>query len=202
MATKKRKTGKAKPYPRRCAECGKQSVSAATISHVAKIKHDGKLHDIQIAELPVDKCSDCGEEFLTTLSSDAKSNALRKELGLLRPDEVRKSLGDLELTQRDFAKHLRVAEESVSRWLNSLSVQSRSLDTLMRLYFAVPEVRELLQSSKPIAPSLSPETIMSQAVAITQDHYQAGEMHPVFGHRFDASLIKRGQAFQLVPSRN
>jgi putative zinc finger/helix-turn-helix YgiT family protein len=133
-----------KPYPRRCAECGKVSVTQATIPHQASIKHDGRLYEFPIVELPVDRCEACGEVFFTNQTADAKSSALRAHLGLLQPEEIRALLQRYGLTQRKFAEHLRMAEESVSRWLNGLSIQSRSLDTLMRLYFAKPDVREAL----------------------------------------------------------
>ncbi len=141
----------AKRYPRRCSECGKVTVQAAQIAHNARIKHDGKLHELHIANLPVDRCLTCGEVFFTNASSDMKSHALRAHLGLLQSEEIRQLLNDRRLTQREFARHLRVAEESVSRWLNGLSIQSRALDTLMRLYFGMPEVRNALSSGDRLA---------------------------------------------------
>ncbi|MEX0818970.1 MAG: hypothetical protein WD070_05235 [Pirellulaceae bacterium] len=69
-----------KPYPRRCCECGKVTVQQATIAYDACIKHDGKLHEIHFAELPVDRCDACHEVFFTNVTSDAKSDALRQHL--------------------------------------------------------------------------------------------------------------------------
>jgi len=134
----------AKPYPRRCAECGKVSVQPATIAYDAKIKHDGKQHAFHINALPVDRCCGCDEVFFTNATSDAQTHALRQHLGLLQPEEIREQLNQLGLTQRRFAEHLRVAQESVSRWLNGLSIQSRALDTFMRVYFAKSDVREMV----------------------------------------------------------
>ncbi len=139
-----------KPYPRRCSECGQVAVHLAKVQYAARIKHDGKLHEFNISELPIDRCAACGEEFFTNVSSDAKSDALREHLGLLQPARIRELLAEHKLTQRKFAAHLRVAEESVSRWLNGLSIQSRALDTLMRIYFVNGEVRKLLASDEPI----------------------------------------------------
>ncbi|MBI2478090.1 MAG: hypothetical protein HYV60_05420 [Planctomycetia bacterium] len=81
-----------KPYPRRCSECGKVAVRSVTIAYDAKLKHDGKLHEFHIAELPVDRCDDCKEEFFTNVTSDAKSDALRLHLGLLQPAQIRELL--------------------------------------------------------------------------------------------------------------
>lgn len=76
-----------KPYPRRCGECGKAAVRSVMIAYDAKIKLDGKLHEVHIAELPVDRCGECQEEFFTNVTSDAKSDALRQHLGFVATGE-------------------------------------------------------------------------------------------------------------------
>jgi transcriptional regulator with XRE-family HTH domain len=139
----KQNTG-SKPYPRRCAECGEVTVQRAVIPYDAQVKHDGKLHEFHIAKLPVDQCTSCSEVYFTNITADAKARALRQHLGLLQPDEIRELLSRHRLTQRKLAEHLRVAEESVSRWINGQSIQSRALDAFMRVYFAIPQVREML----------------------------------------------------------
>jgi putative zinc finger/helix-turn-helix YgiT family protein len=135
----------AKPYPRYCAECANTAVQKTTISFTAKVKHDGKLYEFLIPQLVIDQCDHCGEQFFTNSTDEQISRELRQKVGLLQPEEIRQQLDALELTQREFSEHLRVAQESVSRWLTGTSIQSRSLDTLMRLYFQLPNVRETLQ---------------------------------------------------------
>ena len=181
-----------KPYPRRCAECGNVSVQPEKVSQTAKIKHDGKVHEIRVNDMPIDRCSDCGEEFFTNATADAKSAALRSHLGLLQPTEIRELLALHDLTQRKFAAHLRVAEETVSRWLNGLSIQSRALDALMRVYFANSDVRHLLSKNE----FPNPENLHEYA------GHTHGTRHPVFYREFSASIISRSRRFRLVPSRN
>jgi putative zinc finger/helix-turn-helix YgiT family protein len=164
-------------------------VHSATIPYDAKIKHDGKLHEFQIAALPIDRCEECNEEFFTNATSDAKSDALRKHLGLLQPAEIRELLGKHNLTQRKFAAHLRVAEESVSRWLNGLSIQSRALDTLMRVYFAKPEVRETLASETPVGFDTARAAGPTTAVTVGTQQLEPASIHPTFGRRFTAATI-------------
>ena len=115
------------------------------ISYTAKVKHDGKLYEFLIPQLVIDQCEHCGEQFFTNSTDEQISREMRAKIGLLQPEEIRQQLDALGLTQREFAEHLRVAQESVSRWLTGTSIQSRSLDTLMRLYFQLPNVRETLQ---------------------------------------------------------
>lgn len=134
----------AKPYPRRCAECGKVAVEATTIPYKAEVKHDGKLHKFPIAKLKIDKCRSCGEEFFTTAPDEQITASLRSTIGLLPPQEIRRQLGLLGISQRTFASHLRIAPETVSRWMTGLAIQNRALDTLMRIDFAFPAVRQTL----------------------------------------------------------
>lgn len=190
----------AKSYPRRCGECGKVAVRSAKAPYTAKIKHDGKLHEFRIAKLPIDQCEACKEEFFTNVSSDAKSDALREHLGLLQPTQIRELLAKHKLTQRKFAAHLRVAEESVSRWLNGLSIQSRALDTLMRIYFANEEVRKMLASDEPIC--LETTELAISADTICFETQSSTEIHQIFGRRFSRATIRRSQRFQLTPSMN
>ena len=52
---------KAKPFPWRCPECGKKEVGPATVAHTSEIKHDGRLHTVEIPKLRVPRCAACGE---------------------------------------------------------------------------------------------------------------------------------------------
>ena len=191
---------KSKPYPRRCAECGEQNVNRVTVEHAVSKKHDGKLYQFSVPDLPVDKCGSCEEVYFTNVSSDFETEALKVQLGLLPAPEIRRLLEKHRLTQRDFARHLRVAEESVSRWLNNLSVQSRALDTLMRLYFAIPKVRELVSSGDSILPrdvAADPTLIVTHPVNIVNLGYEGGAEHPIFGPISKPTLERRNK-FKLI----
>jgi putative zinc finger/helix-turn-helix YgiT family protein len=126
---------KLKPYPRGCTECGETAVMSADIAYDAEVKHDGRLHGFHISRLTIDKCQRCGEEFFTNGTDEQIGTALRESLGLLQPQDIRRRLGELGLTQRGFAERLGVAPETVSRWLNGLNIQTRALDNLMRVFF-------------------------------------------------------------------
>lgn len=186
-----------KPYPRHCAECGESAVFPATVSYDASMKHDGKVHDFTIEELPVDQCSICDEVYMTNESSRSKSHALCDHLDLVHAEDIRLKLKELGITQRTLASHLRVAEETVSRWVNELSVASRSMSALMQLYFELPAVRQLLGSG---------ETIQATSVAVVTRSISI-EMNlpavsPAFAHRqFPEATLRRRQEFELNPTR-
>jgi DNA-binding transcriptional regulator YiaG len=72
------------------------------------------------------------------------SRALRDKLELLQPDEIRASREGLHLTQKVLAQRIGVAPETISRWESGLLIQSRAMNTLLRLFFEVPEARGVL----------------------------------------------------------
>ncbi len=152
-----------KAYPRRCAECGKIAVAAATIPYNAEVKHDGKLHKFYIAKLKIDKCRSCGEEFFTNATDEQMTASLRLVIGLLPPEEIRRQLGVLGISQRTFASHLRIAPETVSRWMTGLAIQNRALDTFMRVYFAIPAVRQTLAKAGSLSKSKHAKSRLRQS---------------------------------------
>ena len=138
-----------KPYPRTCTECGEATVRAEEIGYEAQVKHDGRTHRFYVPHLVVDKCQRCGEMVFTTRTNDQITAGLRDFLGLLQPDDIRRRLVELDLTQRAFAERMGVAPETVSRWLNGLAIQTRALDNLMRLFLGLREARAILTTSGP-----------------------------------------------------
>ena len=139
-----------RPYPRRCAVCGENSVARCRIQYDAEVRHDGKLHTFSIASLGIDKCERCGEQYFTSSTDEEINLGLRSHLGLLTPGEIRAGLALCDVNQKVFADHLGIAAETVSRWLTGTSIQTRSLDKLMRLYFTMPTVRAALSNSEPV----------------------------------------------------
>ncbi len=121
------------PYP--CAECGKPEVGQAVIPYDAEVKHDGRLYRFHIRELRVNRCNACGEVYFDAATDAQISQGLREHLQLLSPDEIREGLHSLGLTQRKFAEQTGIASETISRWLSGAYIQSRAMNTLMRMCF-------------------------------------------------------------------
>jgi DNA-binding transcriptional regulator YiaG len=69
---------------------------------------------------------------------------LRKQLGLLLPDEIRARREGLGLTQTELAGLLGIAEATLSRWETGSQIQQRAFDRFMRVVFEFPEVRARL----------------------------------------------------------
>jgi transcriptional regulator with XRE-family HTH domain len=84
--------------------------------------------------------------MVITDAVDEKINeALRAHLRLLTPGQIRKGLETLGLQQQELAEQLGVAKETISRWLNGALIQSRAMDNLLRVFFALPAVRSVLR---------------------------------------------------------
>ncbi len=131
-------------FPWRCPECGKKEVRLATVRHTSQIKHDGRLHSVEVPKLRVPRCAACGELVFDNDVDEQIAAALRRQLGLLSADEIRKSRDALGLSQRALAEHLGVAVETISRWENGVLTQTKAMDRYLRVYFGVPAARAAL----------------------------------------------------------
>jgi putative zinc finger/helix-turn-helix YgiT family protein len=127
-----------------CPVCLAMSVRPEVLAYTASVKHDGVLHAIEIPALEVSRCHTCGELIFDDHVDDQINAALRSYLKLLTPAQIRAAREKLQLTQAELAEKLGVAEATVSRWETGALIQSRAVDNLMRVYFAVPRAREIL----------------------------------------------------------
>src|SRR5438552_18622747 len=114
----KRPVGALRPFPWRCRRCGKSRVIMTTMSYAAEVRHDGRLHAFTIPRLDIPVCQACGEKVFTEKVDDQINAALRAHLQLLTPEEMRTALERLNMTQKEAAERLGIAEATLSRWLN------------------------------------------------------------------------------------
>jgi|WetSurMetagenome_2_1015567.scaffolds.fasta_scaffold339533_2 putative zinc finger/helix-turn-helix YgiT family protein len=133
-----------KPFPWKCPECGKKEVRPAVVAHASEIRHDGRLYTVKVPKLRVPKCGACGELVFENDADEQIASALREQLGLLSPEEIRGNRDKLGLSQRELAEHLGVAVETISRWETGALITSRAMDRYLRLYFTVPAARSAL----------------------------------------------------------
>lgn len=71
-------------------------------------------------------------------------DALRAHLKLLTPQQIRAAIDRVGLSQKAISARTCIAEATLSRWLNETQIQSRAMDTLLRVFFAFPQVRDAL----------------------------------------------------------
>lgn len=135
-----------RPYPWKCAKCRERAVEPATVDYVAEMEHDGRAHSVSVQGLSILKCNQCGNQLLSDEAYERLTEALRYQLGLLPPGLIRQNRERLALTQQQLAAFLGVAEATLSRWETGAQIQQLSLDRLLRVFFAFPQVQAALAS--------------------------------------------------------
>jgi len=143
-----RAIGRDKPFPWRCLKCLKRDVFPATVPYTAEVSHDGRLYKVQVPALEIPRCRSCGELVFTNRVDEQITAALRAQLRLLTPAQIRESRKALKLLQQELAERLGVAEATISRWETGMLIQSRAMDNLLRAYFALPELRAALRGAE------------------------------------------------------
>lgn len=132
-----------------CFQCGKDLEPRLAPPQHMTMRYEGSPHEVLVDKLPEWHCADCKVSVVDESSDKPLQDALRKHIGLLRPEQIKAGLKALGISQDKFAERLGCAAESVSRWLNGVVLQSRTYDRLMRIYFHVPVVRGLLENFSP-----------------------------------------------------
>lgn len=148
MPPKKPREPKARPFPWLCSDCFTPTVVPTVMDYTAKVKQDGVVHELHLPAVEIPRCQTCGETVITTAVDEQISAALRSRLRLLTPEQMRAGIEKLGLKQYELAERLGVAPETISRWVNGALIQSRAMDNLLRLYFALPEVRDVLRGAR------------------------------------------------------
>ena len=140
-----------KSFPWRCSQCRAKEVYAAVVPYTARVNHDGRIYELEIPALEAARCRACGELVFDDHADEQISAALRSHLGLLTPDQIREALRTLGMQQKALSASLGIAEATLSRWLNGSIIQSRAMDNLLRVYFGIPAVREVLTGTNDVS---------------------------------------------------
>ncbi len=139
---------KSRPFPWRCPTCGKVAVQPVVMPYTTEVNYDNELHTVHVPEMTIPQCRDCGELVFSGNIAEPIYDALRKQLQLLHPDELRAGRQRLGLSQKAFAERLGVSERTIADWEDGFAIQSRAMDNLLRVYLALPEVRAVLKGKE------------------------------------------------------
>jgi putative zinc finger/helix-turn-helix YgiT family protein len=112
------------------------------------MRYEDELHKVEVPHLTAPRCGNCGEVVFTYDTEDQIRHVFRSQLGLLQPEQIANGRHALGLTIAELAERLKVAEGTLVRWESGDELQPRAVDTLLRLYFALPEVRSALLTAK------------------------------------------------------
>src|SRR3990172_7403847 len=131
---------KDKPFPWKCGSCRERTVVPEEVSYTTEIEHDGRTYSVTVPDLVIPCCSKCGAMVRDDAANRRISDALRKQIGLLTPEQIRRNRESLNLTQKQLAGTLGIAEATLSRWETGAQIQQRAMDRLLRVFFGFPEV--------------------------------------------------------------
>jgi putative zinc finger/helix-turn-helix YgiT family protein len=159
---------KSRPFPWICPECRKREVYPAQVEYIAAVQHDAVLHRVPIPQLTIPQCRACGELLFSGAVDEQINTALRAQLQLLTPEQIKAGREALSLAQTELAERLGVEQATLDRWETGLLIQSRAMDNLLRVYFAVPEVRAALTGK-----GQDPQLGATLAISIGQTHSAA-----------------------------
>lgn len=133
-----------RPFPWHCPKCRNKEVRPVVVAYRCDMAHDGRLYAVEVPQLTVPQCGHCGELVFNYPAEEQIRRALRTQLSLLTADDIRAARTSLQLSQKELAERLGVAEATISRWETGAQIQSRAMDNLLRVFFALPQVRSLL----------------------------------------------------------
>lgn len=146
MKDRQTSSGKSKPFPWCCPNCAKDEVYPAQGDYTATVKKDGYVYAVPVPNLQAARCRECGTLVFSNRSGEQIERAVQEYVRalVLQPEQIRSARKRLQLTQSALAERLGVAEETISRWETGTLVPSRAMDNLLRVFFAMPAVREVL----------------------------------------------------------
>jgi len=142
------KLPKIKPFPRICPICRERQVYPRVVSYATDVAHDGKLHRVVIKKLKTPFCVGCQTACPDLAANQQITVEFLRQAKLLTPEQIRNGREALKLTQKQLASYLGIAEATMSRWETGGQIQQRSLDNLLRIFFACPDVRRKLMEKK------------------------------------------------------
>jgi putative zinc finger/helix-turn-helix YgiT family protein len=137
-------TIESKPFPWKCGHCGQRAVRRHVGPYSAEMEYDGRTYKFDIDDLETPRCEECGAMVLDDAANRRISAELRKHLGLLAPEQIRRNREALDKTQKQMASSLGIAEATLSRWETGAQIQQRAMDRLLRLFFGSEQVRSAL----------------------------------------------------------
>ena len=130
---------------RKCMACRERKVHRTTLEQYSiRMDHDGRSYDLIVDDLEVLQCENCGSVVLEDSANKRISDSLRREVGLLLPEEIVASRTRLGLTQKQLASYLKIAESTLCRWETGAQIQQRAMDGLLRVFFQSAEARAVL----------------------------------------------------------
>jgi putative zinc finger/helix-turn-helix YgiT family protein len=117
-----------------CPACHEGWLKFITVTERIFHEEDGVRLPVIIKNVPLEKCTNCGETFRGPEAARLHHEAVCRTFGFLSPREItdlrEKSL---RLTQEEFAQLTGIGLATISRWERGRLIQNRAMDRYLRL---------------------------------------------------------------------
>ncbi len=141
-----------RPYPWKCHTCHERHVEPVRVDYSTDLTHDSRLYHVTVKDLDILRCANCQVQILLDEAYEKLMDALRFQVGLYTPAQLAEKRTALGFNQKEFARLLGVAPETVSRWETSAQIPQRVLNDFMRAIFDVPQLRDYLKRLRATPP--------------------------------------------------
>jgi len=124
--------GNARENSIRCPICDKGTLVSRQGEFVTEVKCGAEKKELRVGNISWDECDACGEKIFDDDAMRQISDAKYEAVGLLTPSELKEIRKKLGYTQEQMAAFLGIGNKTYCRWENGASIQTKSMDTLIR----------------------------------------------------------------------
>lgn len=138
---------------RTCSACGNKSLVSKKGTFRFEVPENGmnknvREFHIEIENARWDECGICGETLLSEELDAALERWQYTREGLLTPVEIKEIRESRGLTQKQISMILGVGEKSYTRWENGLSMQTKAMDNLIRIFDISPGLFKKMETAR------------------------------------------------------
>lgn len=137
-----------KPFPWRCSKCREQAVHGTVVDYVTTEYHDGHAYTVKVDGLKTPRCVKCGQIAPDSEAMDLINDVFIRQINLLTPEQVQEHRTKAKVTQQELAMAIGVEDYVIERIESGGFLQPRTVDNLMRLFFGLAEVRNILTTQQ------------------------------------------------------
>jgi putative zinc finger/helix-turn-helix YgiT family protein len=115
-----------------CPVCNEGVLRKRSGEFTTELKDNNEKKELKIENISWEECDSCGEKIFDYQGVQQINEARYKILGLLTPSELKAIRKKLGLTQEQMANLLNSGNKTYCRWENGTSIQTKSMDNLIR----------------------------------------------------------------------
>lgn len=117
----------------KCPICNEGTLHTKQGEFVTELKNGIGKKELKVENLLWEECDTCGEKIFDNDAVKRISDSRYNALGLLTPNELKEIRKKLGYTQEQMAAFLGIGNKTYCRWENGVSIQTKSMDTLIRI---------------------------------------------------------------------